>query len=177
MGVLLLALSAGCSQADAPGTAAAAVDQGLSVSIPAIGVQSSLVPLGLNPDRTVATPPVSTPMQAGLYINGPAPGDPGPAVILGHINGGGQPGVFARLAQLKPGEEVDVYRVDGSVATFTVREVTRAPKDAFPTAKVYSDTTNPQLRLITCGGVLDRTARSYLDNVIVYADLSSVRAA
>ena len=177
VGLMVLAVSAGCSSEAAPGTAAAAVDRGLSVSIPSIGARSSLIPLGLNDDRTVATPPLANPMQAGLYVNGPAPGDPGPAVVLGHINGGGKPGVFARLAQVRKGDEVDVSRADGTVATFTVREVTRAPKDAFPTAGVYSDTPNPQLRLITCGGALDRTARSYVDNVIVFADLTGTRSA
>ncbi|MDL5156105.1 class F sortase [Actinomycetospora termitidis] len=175
-GLLLCTLTAACGSGEQPGGAAAAVERGLSITIPSIGVQSSLIPLGLNEDRTVATPPLSTPMQAGLYVNGPAPGDPGPAVVLGHINGGGQEGVFSRLAQVKAGDEVDVAKTDGTTATFTIREVTRAPKDAFPTAKVYSDTPNPQLRLITCGGALDRTARSYVDNVIVYADLTGTRA-
>lgn len=173
---LLVLVGGGCSSAGV-GTAARAVDDGLSVSIPSIGAESSLIPLGLNEDRTVATPPVSNPMQAGLYVNGPAPGDPGPAVILGHVNGGGKAGIFSRLAQVKAGDEVDVRRSDGSTAVFRVREVTRASKENFPTAKVYSDTPNSQLRLITCGGVLDRTARSYLDNVIVYADLAGTRSA
>ncbi|WP_308286140.1 sortase domain-containing protein [Actinomycetospora soli] len=103
--------------------------------------------------------------------------DPGPAIILGHVNGGATSGIFSRLAQVKAGDEVDVRRSDGSTAVFRVREVTHAAKENFPTAKVYSDTPNAQLRLITCGGVLDRTARSYLDNVIVYADLAGTRSA
>ena len=45
-------------------------------------------------------------------------------------------------------------------------------KAAFPGAEVYSPTAGPELRLITCGGAFDRTARSYLDDVVVYAALA-----
>ena len=33
----------------------------------------------------------------------------------------------------------------------------------------YAPTPSPELRLVTCGGAFDHTARSYLDNVIVAA--------
>jgi hypothetical protein len=36
---------------------------------------------------------------------------------------------------------------------------------------VYGNTSNAQVRLITCGGAFDASARSYLDNIIVYATL------
>ncbi len=61
--------------------------------------------------------------------------------------------------------------MDGSRAGFVVIRVERVPKAEFPTAAVYGDTAGPELRLITCGGVFDRAARSYRDNVIVYAVL------
>ena len=45
------------------------------------------------------------------------------------------------------------------------------PKDNFPTEAVYGNTTAPQLRLITCGGV-DHGAHTYKNNIIVYANLA-----
>ncbi|MFD4198535.1 MULTISPECIES: class F sortase [Amycolatopsis] len=143
----------------------------VAVEIPAIGARSTLIPLGLNEDGTVQTPPVTSPGQAGWYSQGPAPGERGPAVILGHVDGNRQPGIFARLRELSPGDRVEVSRVDGSRAGFVVIRVERVPKAEFPTAAVYGDTAGPELRLITCGGVFDRAARSYRDNVIVYAVL------
>ena len=151
----------------APALAPAAVD------IPRIGARSSLVPLGLNPDETIEVPPVSQPMQAGWYRLGPAPGELGPAVILGHVDGGGRPGIFHRLRELQPGDEIIVTRDDGSAVTFVARSVERIPKAEFPTEKVYGDTTQPELRLITCGGSFDRQRGSYRDNVIVYAVLKT----
>jgi sortase (surface protein transpeptidase) len=132
-------------------------------------VASSLVGLGLNADGTVEVPPVTAPMQAGWFAGGPRPGEPGPAVILGHVNGGGHAGIFARLHELKAGDEVLIGRSDGGSARFVVRRVDQVAKNEFPTDAVYGDTAGPELRLITCGGTFDRAAHSYRDNVIVYA--------
>ncbi|XVV03032.1 class F sortase [Actinosynnema sp. CA-248983] len=141
------------------------------VVIPKIGARSTLIPLGLNPDETIEVPPVEQPMQAGWYTHARAPGEPGPAIILGHVDGNSQPGIFHRLKELAPGDTVDVARADGTTARFAVVRVDQVPKERFPTDAVYGDTPDPVLRLITCGGVFDRSARSYQDNVIVYAKL------
>lgn len=152
-------------------TTADAVDPA-EVSIPKIDATSSLVGLGLDDDQTVRVPPVDRPRQAGWFTGAPRPGEVGPAVILGHVNGGGQAGIFARLHELGAGDQVRVTRVDGSVLTFTVARVDQVSKDSFPTEEVYGDTEGPELRLITCGGEFDSGAHSYEDNVIVYATLA-----
>lgn len=147
------------------------------VRVPDIGVDSSLMPLGLNPDRTIEVPPLSRSEQAGFYQRGAFPGSVGPAVILGHIDGGGKKGVFYRLQSMKAGQQITVSRADGRDAVFTVTRVERFPKTDFPTQAVYGKTPDAQLRLISCGGALDRQAHSYLDNVIVFATLTSVSTA
>ena len=175
--VAATAAVAGCSAAprgavDPPppaNTSSTATAEPAEVRIPKIDAVSSLVPLGLNADRTVQVPPVDTPEQAGWFTGAPRPGDRGPAVLLGHVNGGGQAGIFARLAELDPGDEVLVERADGSTVRFTVRRVDQVPKTEFPTDEVYGDTDGPELRLITCGGSFDEGADSYRDNIIVYA--------
>lgn len=143
----------------------------VSVDIPKIGAHSSLVQLGLNADQTIEVPPVSAPMQAGWYKLGPTPGEIGPAVILGHVDGNQQAGIFYRLHELAAGDKISVGRQDGSTATFTVQKVERDAKDAFPTDAVYGDTTTADLRVITCGGAFDSKAHSYVDNIIVFATL------
>lgn len=141
----------------------------ISVDIFEIGAHSSLIATGLNPDGTLEVPDVERPGQASWYEHSPVPGEAGPAIVLGHVNGGGRPGVFARLHELEPGDQVQVGRSDGAVLPFTVTGVRTVPKGRFPTAEVYRDTPNPQLVLITCGGELDRGAHSYKSNVIVRA--------
>lgn len=139
--------------------------------IPRIEVRSTLIALGLNKDGTVEVPPVAEPMQAGWYSLAPTPGEVGPAVILGHVDGDRKPGVFYRLRELAPGDDVEISRMDGSVVRFVVREVDQVAKAQFPTDAVYGDTADPELRLITCGGRFNRAAHSYVDNIIVYATL------
>jgi hypothetical protein len=145
-----------------------------ALRIDSIDASSSLVALGLNKDRTVAVPPVSTPGQASWYKLGPSPGARGPAVILGHINGAGRQGIFARLSQVKPGDLVRVTRQDGKTAVFTVTRLRQVAKSAFPTREVYGDTADAELRLITCGGGFDAARHSYVDNIIAFATLTGV---
>jgi sortase (surface protein transpeptidase) len=141
------------------------------IRIPKIGAVSSLVPLGLNPDETVEVPPIEKPMQAGWYRHARTPGEAGPAVVLGHVDGNKEPGIFFRLKELVVGDEIVVSRKDGTTAKFLVHGKEQIAKDSFPTEAVYGDTDVPELRLITCGGSFDAAARSYRDNVIVYATL------
>jgi sortase (surface protein transpeptidase) len=164
------------AQAQAPVQAAAALPPSTPtwIEVPRIDARSSLVPLGLNPDRTVAVPSVHEPMQAGWYQHSPTPGETGPAVVLGHVNGDGKDGIFARLRELRPGDEIRIGRQDGQIARFVVQRMSQAPKAGFPADEVYGDTAQPELRLITCGGSFDRTARSYRDNIIAFATLTGV---
>lgn len=147
----------------------------MRVAIPSLAITSTLIPLGLAPDNSLAVPPLSTPMQASWWDGSPTPGEIGPAVILGHINGGGKPGVFLNLDKVQVGSQVLVDRQDGQTAVFTVSHVDTVPKDEFPSQVVYGNTPGSELRLITCGGDLDRAAHHYLSNVIVFANLTGVR--
>jgi sortase (surface protein transpeptidase) len=140
----------------------------VGLSIPAIGVeQSSFENLSLGAAHEL-DPPVDF-AHVGGYTAGPVPGDPGPAVIAGHVDSRAGPAVFFRLRELKPGDQVTVRRSDGQSATFAVDKVDRYPKDAFPTDAVYGFAPGSALRLITCGGSFDAAKRSYRDNIIVYA--------
>ncbi|GAA4769641.1 class F sortase [Actinomycetospora chibensis] len=145
------------------------------VTVPSISAESSLVPTGLQENGSLEVPPVSQPMQASWFDQSPTPGEIGPSIVLGHVNGGGQPGIFVNLKDVVAGAQVFIDRADGQRAVFEVSRVDTIPKDSFPTDAVYNDTANPQLRLITCGGDYDRSARSYLSNVIVYADFVEVQ--
>lgn len=148
----------------------------VSVSIPAIGADALIEPLGENPDRTVDVPALSTPFMTSWFDEGPAPGQRGPAALFGHVDTAFVgPAVFYRLGDLRPGDTVSVTRADHRIAVFSVERVAMFPKDAFPTKAVYGPTPDPELRLITCGGPFDGFAGTYLDNVVVFARLIAVR--
>ena len=136
------------------------------VTLPSLNVTSTLIGLGIAGDGTIQTPVDY--QQAGWYDTGVKPGDPGPAVILGHIDSKVGPGIFYRLGTLKPGDIAQVQRADGTTVSFAVDVVREFSKKAFPTDLVYGPTDGPTLRLITCGGPFDASKGSYEDNVIVF---------
>jgi sortase (surface protein transpeptidase) len=135
--------------------------------IPAIGVRTRLIRLSLRPSGALQVPDTTT--VAGWFDDGPAPGQPGPAVIAAHVDSYKGPGVFFDLSQLRPGDRIYVRRADGTMVIFSVAQVHMYLKTAFPTAAVYGPAPGAQLRLITCGGTFDYQDRSYLSNVVVYA--------
>jgi sortase (surface protein transpeptidase) len=144
----------------------------VAVSIPRIGVRSTLVELGLDNKGEMETP---DPAVAGWFTGGPTPGALGPAVITGHVTWNRAPAVFHRLGTLRRGDQVTVTREDGKTAVFIVSRVARFSKSGFPTRAVYGAIDHAGLRLITCGGTYDAARHEYLDNVVVFARLEAVR--
>lgn len=142
----------------------------VQVSVPSVGIDSSLQPLGLLSNGTLQPP--SQWQQAGWYAKGTVPGSVGPAVIAGHVDSTAGPAVFFRLREIKPGASIFIRRQDGRTLTFVVDAIHSYPKDRFPSAAVYGPTADPQLRLITCTGDFDYRQRSYLDNLVVSAHLA-----
>jgi sortase (surface protein transpeptidase) len=145
----------------------------VAVSIPRIGVQSTLVELGLRTNGAMDVP--EDPADAGWFSRGPTPGALGPAVIAGHVTWNGAPAVFHRLGTIRRGDQVAVIRKDEKTAVFTVTRVAQFSKSRFPSRAVYGTIDHAGLRLITCGGTYDAARHTYLDNVIVFARLETVR--
>lgn len=137
--------------------------------IPSLGVRSDLVDLILNAAGTLEPP--ASPAVPGWFTGAAIPGEPGPAVLAGHVDSRTGPGVFFALKDLRVGAEVVVERSDGRTARYRVVEVLVVAKADFPTARVYGPTPVPELRLITCGGDFDRRTGRYLGNVVVSAVL------
>jgi sortase (surface protein transpeptidase) len=135
--------------------------------IPAIGVSTTLVRLGLTAQDTLQVP--STTAVAGWYTGSPRPGQIGSSIIAGHIDSQLGPGVFYRLSELKRGQFVYVIRTDHTVGVFEVTAVRLYAKAQFPATTVYGPVPDSELRIITCGGTFDYATGSYLSNVVVYA--------
>ena len=135
--------------------------------IPDLGVDAEVGAVGKALDGTVEVPEDWS--DVGWYDDGARPGDPGPAVLLGHVDSRSGPAVFARLPQAGPGTVIEVVGDDGSVRRFQVDRLQSFPKTRFPTEAVYLPGLEPELRLVTCGGRFDRTTGHYVDNIVVWA--------
>jgi sortase (surface protein transpeptidase) len=137
------------------------------ILIPAIGVDALLIPLGLTPDNALDVPKDWG--VAGWFEGGPFPGEPGPAVVVGHVDSTSGPAVFYRLRELRRGDVIVVWRKGGVRSRFRVESLSWFSKSAFPTQLVYGAIATPALRLITCGGAFDHSTGHYVDNLVVFA--------
>ncbi|MEV7005391.1 class F sortase [Streptosporangium sp. NPDC051022] len=142
-----------------------------------LGVNAPITSVGLDKQGAIEVPPVGDPNLVGWYRSGPTPGEAGPAIMLGHKDTRSGSAVFSRLGEIRNGDVIEVHRKDGIIAIFTVGGLEQAEKTVFPTQRVYGESPNPQLHLITCGGTYDHTTGHYTDNVIAYATMTSTRRA
>jgi hypothetical protein len=146
----------------------------VDVDIPAIGVDSKLLHLGVNADGTIQVPSLDG--SAGLaawYKYSATPGQIGTSVIEGHVDDLQGPAVFFRLGALRPGDAIDVTLADGVTAVFRVTGVRQFLKSRFPADTVYGQASYPALRLITCGGTFDYATGHYLSSTVVFASLAA----
>jgi hypothetical protein len=150
----------------------------VSLEIPAIGVRSKLLDLGLSARGAMQVPPLdSRADEAAWYRYSATPGQIGSSVIEGHLDSHSGPAVFFRLGALRPGDRVDVRLADGITAVFRVTGVRQYRKSRFPAGTVYGRTRYAGLRLITCGGAFDYATGHYLGSTVVFAVLASSRVA
>jgi sortase (surface protein transpeptidase) len=148
----------------------------VSVDIPAIGVTSDLLRLGVNSDGSIQVPSIETSAaEAAWYKYSATPGQIGASVIEGHVDSYQGPAVFFRLGALRPGDTIDVRLADGVTAIFKVTGVREYLKSHFPARAIYQATDYAALRLITCGGAFDYATGHYLSSTVVYASLISSR--
>ncbi|MGW1930598.1 class F sortase [Streptomyces sp. NPDC001919] len=142
--------------------------------IPKIGVNAPFTDLEIGPSGALNPPPADDTNLVGWHAAGVSPGETGTALVAGHLDTATAPAVFARLGELVAGDTFQVRRSDGSTAVFRVDSVESFDKDDFPDDRVYEDTPRALVRLITCAGAYDRTAKDYTENLVVFAHLEPV---
>lgn len=144
-----------------------AVAAPVQLSIPDLEVDGPVVPAGVNSENELDVPPDARTLV--WYRHGPSPGEPGSAVIAGHLNWQGVTGLFANLASTPVGATVTVTYDDGSQRAFTVTSVELVPKPDVSVNGVFARGGEQVLRLVTCGGEFDDSVNSYQSNVVVTA--------
>ncbi|WP_443056641.1 class F sortase [Streptomyces sp. MUM 178J] len=141
------------------------------LKIPKIGVDAPFTGLKIGSSGALDPPPADDTNLVGWHASGISPGERGTALIAGHLDTATAPAVFARLRELKRGDRFEVRRADGTTAVFLVDAVESFRKDDFPDKRVYDDTPDALVRLITCAGAYDRKAKDYTENLVVFAHL------
>ncbi|MDX3525645.1 class F sortase [Streptomyces sp. ID05-39B] len=139
--------------------------------IPKISVDAPFTDLAVGANGQLQAPPPHNTNLVGWYAKGASPGETGTSVIAGHVDTATSAAVFAELSRLEKGDVFRVRRADGRAPVFVVDSVETFDKDRFPSRRVYADTADAQVRLITCAGDYDRTVKDYTENLVVFAHL------
>lgn len=137
-----------------------------SFAIPSLGVDASIDPVTAT-ETGIEVPRIG---RAGWFEAGPRPGEPGRAVLIGHLDGKTMPGVFQHVPELPNGAQIVVRDAAHGIHRYEVVGKLQVDKSRFPASAVYGPSERPVLVLITCGGIYV-PGEGYSSNVIVYARL------
>jgi LPXTG-site transpeptidase (sortase) family protein len=117
--------------------------------IPSINVDATIEARGLDAGRNMETP--TDFHDVAWYKLGPRPGEPGDALINGHVNWWTGTAVFTKLADLRRGDAMSVIRADGVEVKFHVTGSQTVAANA-RVASLFAPGTVATLTLITCTG-------------------------
>lgn len=165
------------SAASAPDAAPAvepAPDPGIvpvRIEIPAIGVDSEVVKVGLLEDGRMEAP--EDYHAGGWFEPGFRPGAPGSAVIAGHVDHYTGPAVFFDLKRLQPGDRIVVSDDSGDSRTFLVERLERYDAEDAPLELIFGASGEARLNLITCSGPYNRKTKQRDERLVVFAKLES----
>ena len=135
----------------------------LNISIPSIGVEANIQSVGNLPNGEMFVPEVD---QVGWWKYGAAINQIGSMVLAGHVDYNGVKGVFYELRNVQTGDQITVNGTN-YVVTNTVQQ----DKSVIVDSGLFDNQATHQLAIVTCGGSFDQSARSYEDNIIVYAEI------
>ncbi len=140
------------------------------VTVPSVGIDLPVEPVGVDPDGSMALPGSAD--VAGWYRFGPAPASPtGSTLVAAHVDARSTGvGPFARLRDVAPGAQVDVTTADGTTTAYRVVDVVRIAKEEAPVETWFDRDGARRLVLVTCGGAFRRDVGHYADNVVVTAE-------
>ena len=138
------------------------------LSVPALGVDADVEAVGVDGQGRMGTP--SRPEHVGWYRQGAAPGQPGNAVIDGHLDWTAGPAVFWQLHRLRVGDEAFVTGSDGTRLRFVVDSVSTIAYDASVDG-LFITLGPPTMTLLTCTGAWDRQRATYLQRLVVHLSL------
>jgi len=136
------------------------------LAIGRISVDDPVRAVGLEDDGQLEVP---GPAEIGWYRYGAAPGHPGATVLAAHVTWNGEYGPFLRLGEVEPGDRITVGLEDGSERVYEVIERTMYAKDSLPRDRIWRNTGEENLVLITCGGDFNPEIHRYRQNIVVYA--------
>lgn len=135
------------------------------LSIPAIGIDESVMPQGLTNGKV--DPP---PGQTIWYNESPVPGHSGTSVFVGHVQWGPTPDNFWRLNEVPDGSPFTITFSDGTVTSWvTVSQLSQSKDDLQNNQEVWVGNEAPVVALITCDKDSPVEDHHHTHNLVVFA--------
>jgi hypothetical protein len=154
----------------APGKLAAFVSPNM-IEIPVLGAKAPIVTVRTLPNSILEVP--SNPKIVGWWYGGAKPGaTKGTAILDGHIDANGVPGVLSRIGTLNPGDTVYIDGMHDGKKTrvrFSVTGVRTYKKSALPYQQIFDQNSVGRIAIVSCGGPFDAHTGHYLDNIVAFA--------
>jgi LPXTG-site transpeptidase (sortase) family protein len=136
--------------------------------IPSLDIDAPIEGVGQTEAHQMGVP--SDVDAVAWYNLGPQPGEPGNAVMAGHLDDvRGRPAVFWRLDELQPGDEILVRFSDEHEVRFAVMTVETHDANAAPMERIFGVDFERDLNLITCDGAWNAQSKLYEKRLVVYA--------
>jgi sortase A len=141
--------------------------------IPKLNIDSGIQDVGITRSGRVGVPIGETQFEdVGWYRYGPHPGEEGNAIIVGHYDGYySQPAVFYEVDTLEISDEVIVEYPDGKQVKFGVVLIETYPLNDAPLEKIFGNTSENMLNLITCNGEWNPLTKTYDRRTVVYTEM------
>ena len=142
-------------------------------NIPKISVSAPITPVGVDENGKMQLP--QNIAEVGWYSPGAKPGEPGNAVMSGHLDSTtGEGAIFYHLHELEPGDSLYVSDELGNQYTFVVTKKEIYEFDQVPLEEVFGESSKKRLNLITCTGQWIASQRNYSHRMVIYSELQSL---
>lgn len=141
----------------------------MSLSIPSVGISTSIVSTG-EKNGSMVLPESS---KVAIYsAAAPLTADKGSTVIAGHVNfADGSDGALGPLHKISKGAPVYATDADGTVHKYKVTAMSVLSKQALPT-NIFRTAGSRQIVVVTCGGDIEKVNGVYVytHNLVVTAE-------
>ena len=156
------------SAAGSAASSSIAPDQPKTIKIQKLGINASVVSVGLTSSGAVDTP--KNIWNAAWYTGSAKPGNSGAVLIDGHSSAT-RGALFGNLDRLAAGDQIQIVRGDGTLITYSIAYTTivnRNNVDMGSLLKPY-DGADKGLNIITCTGKWIDSEKTLENRVLIYA--------
>ncbi len=138
--------------------------------IPRIAVTALVTRIGTRSDGALEAP--DGPKTVGWFTGGPRPGQPGNALLTGHLDWyTGEIGVFWRLREVQVGDDIFVDTDIGRLG-FMVESTSLFDRNNAPIEQILGFAIGRVITIMTCEGIFIPSEKDYTQRRVVRARLA-----